>query len=162
MNAKANVGLLDGELRHGDAHLVSQVWGPVKATKERVEKHGNVYVLILLSISHCTEGLVWGMDSKAVLTRCVGSWMKCFAVARPIEIQSADIALLFRALLLQLLPPLVVAPTRELLRKAGNGRGVTSADYPPARDPPMTRSNSNNGLLCTYLTFCAARSIEQQ
>jgi hypothetical protein len=36
--------------------------------------------MILFAMSHWTEGLVWGMLRRAVLTRWVGSCMKCFAV----------------------------------------------------------------------------------
>jgi hypothetical protein len=38
-----------------------------------------VWERILLGRSHCTEGLRRGMLRRAVETRCVGSWMKCFA-----------------------------------------------------------------------------------
>jgi hypothetical protein len=34
---------------------------------------------ILFSASRATEGLVRGMEARAVLTRWVGSFMKCFA-----------------------------------------------------------------------------------
>ena len=35
--------------------------------------------MILLGRSQDTEGLVWGIDDRALWTRWVGSFMKCFA-----------------------------------------------------------------------------------
>ena len=46
---------------------------------------------ILFSASRATEGLVRGMEARAVLTRWVGSFMKCFAK----DVVSFDCTLFF-------------------------------------------------------------------